>query len=89
MLKTALVIVAVILASGTASADWGSSWGKEGVEDAGKRTPDTTAEDMNTGTRERTRETIAGERPRDENAPVEPRGEIPPEMNENSGTVKE
>ncbi len=77
----------LVVTTGTASADWSSTWGKEGTEESGKKSPDAAAEDP--GTRDKARETISGERPRDENVSPELPREALPQAGEQGGRDKE
>ncbi|OGW48892.1 MAG: hypothetical protein A2078_02085 [Nitrospirae bacterium GWC2_57_9] len=82
MRKMAALFFILVLATGSAWADWESSWANEKVQNTGKMTGNTPAE----VTAGEPKEAIAGERPRDENAPAEIPAEAPSQPVEEGGT---
>ncbi len=84
---SAALLCILVLAAGTAWADWDSGWGNEGKEQktetkAGNPPVDDAA-------REKPREMTDGERPRDDNPSPEMPAEAPPQPVENSGSQQQ
>lgn len=86
MREMAALLFILVLATGTAWADWDSTWGNDGVEQkTGTKTGSPPAVDADG---QKPAEPIARERSRDENAPPEIQipAEAPPQPDENSGS---